>query len=238
MEHHVDHTQKRFLIGFVILAAGLALLLRNFGILDYELKRYILRWEVILIALGFVFIFSHDNKGPGIVPLFVGGAFYLSDFFDFHFNFWQLFLPALLILAGILILFRHRIDTSAHCEKKNILDNEDMIDEVNVFGGGDRNIVSQNFQGGRILAIFGGSNFNLIRAKMAPGKNYIEVLAIFGGMKLIVPEDWNVRINVVSIFGGFSDKHRIRPIESPENNDTELILKGFVLFGGGEIKSF
>lgn len=235
MEH--NHAQKRFLIGFVILAAGLALLLRNFGILDYELKRYILRWEVILIALGFVFILSHDNKGPGIVLLFVGGAFYLSDFFDFHFNFWQVFLPALLILAGILILFRQKLEITGDSEKKNI-DSEDFIDEVNVFGGGDRNIVSQNFQGGKILAIFGGSNFNLMRAKLAPGKNYLEVLAIFGGMKLIVPEDWNVRINVVSIFGGFSDKHRIRPIESLEQSDTELVLKGFVLFGGGEIKSF
>lgn len=231
-----SQAQKRFLIGFIILAAGIAILLRNFGILDYEIRRYILRWEVILIALGFVFVLSHDNKGPGIVLLFVGGAFYLSDFFDFHFNFWQAFFPALLILAGILILFRHRLETP-HCEKKN-MDSEDLIDEVNIFGGGDRNVVSQNFQGGRILAIFGGSNFNLMRAKLAPGKNYIEVLAIFGGMKLVVPEDWNVRINVVSIFGGFSDKHRIKPLETSDHNDTELILKGFVLFGGGEIKSF
>lgn len=237
MEHHVDHSQKRFLIGFVILAAGMALLLKNFGILDYQITRYLWRWEVILIALGTIFILSHDNKGPGIIMLFVGGAFYLSDFFDFHFNFWQLFVPALLILAGILILFRHRLEAPGHGEKKN-LDTEDVIDEVNVFGGGDRNIVSQNFQGGKILAIFGGSNFNMMRAKLAPGKNYIEVLAIFGGMKLIVPEDWNVRINVISIFGGFSDKHRIRPLESSEHDGTELILKGFVLFGGGEIKSF
>lgn len=232
-----DHTQKRFLIGFVILAAGLALLLRNFGILDYELKRYILRWEVILIALGFVFLLSHDSKGPGIVLLFVGGAFYLSDFLNFHFNFWQVFLPGLLILGGILILFRQKIDASHHCEKKNT-DSDDIIDEINVFGGGDRTIVSQNFQGGRILAIFGGSNFNLTRAKLAPGKNYIEVLAIFGGMKLIVPENWTVRINIVPIFGGFSDKHRIRPIDPLENSDTELVLKGFVLFGGGEIQSY
>ena len=130
MEHHVDHTQKRFLIGFVILAAGMALLLKNFGILDYQITRYLWRWEVILIALGIVFILSHDNKGPGIILIFIGGAFYLSDFFDFHFNFWQLFLPALLILAGILILFRHRIDYS-DSEKKN-LDNEDIIDELNL----------------------------------------------------------------------------------------------------------
>lgn len=237
MEQTHHHNQKRFLIGFVLLAAGLAFLLRNFGILDYEISRYIFRWEVVLIALGAIFILTHENKGPGIILLFVGGGFYLSDFVDFSFNFHQVFWPALLILFGFLIIFKRNLDPD-NCDKKKIIgDDENLIDEVNVFGGGDRTIISQNFKGGKILAIFGGSNFNLARAKLAPGKNYIEVLAIFGGMKLIVPEDWNIRITAVSIFGGFSDKHRIQPHDAA-NSDSELIIKGFVIFGGGEIKSY
>ena len=230
-----NQTQKRFLIGFVILAAGLAILLGNLGILDYEIKRYLLRWEVILIGLGFIFLLSHDNKGPGILLLLIGGAIYIRDFFNLDFNFWQIFWPALLILAGLLIIFRRRFDSQ--CEKKNLND-DDIIDEVAVFGGGEKTLLTQNFQGGKILAIFGGSNFNLNRARLAPGKNYIDVLAIFGGMKLIVPEDWNIKIRVISIFGGFSDKHRIHVSDDQSKPESELIIKGFVLFGGGEIKSF
>jgi predicted membrane protein len=220
----------------VILAAGMAFLLKNFGILDYELSRYILRWEVILITLGSVFVLTHENKGPGIIMLFIGGGFYLTSFVDFKINFYQIFWPALLILVGFMIIFRRKCEIENWDEKKNTSD-EDIIDEVNVFGGGDRTVISQNFRGGKILAIFGGSNFNMARAKLAPGKNYIEVLAIFGGMKLIVPEDWNIRINAVSIFGGFSDKHRIQP-HAASASDSELIIKGFVIFGGGEIKSY
>jgi predicted membrane protein len=232
MEH--NQTQKRFLIGLVILALGTGLLLSNLGILNYEIKRYILRWEMILIALGLIFIVSQDSKVPGIILLIIGGFLYSRDFINLNFNFWQIFWPIMLILAGVLILFRKRIDAPSW-EKKSV-DTEDLIDEIAVFGGADKTIMSQNFKGGKILAIFGGSSFNMARAKLAPGKNYIEVLAIFGGMKLIVPEDWNIKISAVSIFGGFTDKHRIQSYSG--NPESELVIKGIVIFGGGEIRSF
>jgi len=231
-----NHPQKRFLVGFIVLIAGMALLLGNLGILNYELKHYLFRWEVVLIVVGFILILSHEHKGPGIILLLVGGTLYLRDFIDFDFDFWQVFFPGLLILAGVMILFKRKF-TPPHIEKKNMSD-EDVIDEFAFFGGGERTVVSQNFKGGKIFAVFGGSNFNLTRSKLAPGRNYIEVFAVFGGMKLIVPEDWDIRINTVSIFGGFSDKHRIHPRNDNNDTETELIIKGLVIFGGGEIKSY
>jgi predicted membrane protein len=234
MEH--QHTEKRIIIGALIILAGLALLLSNLGFISYELKRYVFRWEMILIVIGVIFVMSHDKKGPGIILLIIGGAFYIRDFFELSFSYWQILWPAVLILAGILILLRHRKDPT-HYQKKNVSD-DDIIDEIAIFGGGDRTIVSQNFSGGKILAIFGGSNFNLTRAKLAPGVNSIEIMAVFGGMKMIVPEGWNIKIKVVSLFGGFSDKHRINPQTTSDSPGSELIIEGFVIFGGGEIKSY
>jgi len=231
-----NSTQKRFLIGILVLGVGTLLLLSNLGILNYEIKHYLFRWEVILIAIGFIMLLSHEGKGPGVILLLVGGTLYLRDFFHFDFNFWQVFFPAMLILAGVMILFKRRFHPP-DCEKKNMSD-EDMIDEFAFFGGGERTVVSQNFKGGKIFAMFGGSNFNLSRAKLAPGTNYIEVFAMFGGMKLIVPEDWDIKVKTQAIFGGFSDTHRIHPQYKDEENKAELIIKGMVLFGGGEIKSY
>jgi predicted membrane protein len=77
----------------------------------------------------------------------------------------------------------------------------------------------------------------MLKARLSPGSNYIDVFCIFGGMKLIVPEDWNVKIRVMSIFGGFSDKHRILSTGTSAAQDTQLIIKGIVIFGGGEITS-
>ncbi len=230
------HTQRRLLIGLLILAVGMAVLLSNVGILDFEIRKYILRWEAIPIVLGLIFLLSHEHKGPGIVLLLVGGALYMRDFFDLRFNFWQVFWPGLLIIIGLMIILRRKFEPS-HPEKKST-DNEDIIDEVAIFGGGEKTLISQNFQGGKVLAVFGGSKFNLSRARLAPGRNYIEILAVFGGMELIVPEDWDIKISVVPIFGGFSDKHRRLARTEESNQESELIIKGYVIFGGGEIKSY
>jgi predicted membrane protein len=230
-----NQTQKRIAVGVVILLAGLTILLSNLGFLAFEIKRYLITWQMFLIIPGFIFIFTREKRGTGIILLMLGIAFYLRDIYDLNFSFWQIFIPCLLILAGVLILFKHKIGCVDY-QKKNVSE-DDIIDEVNIFGGGDRTIVSQNFSGGKILAIFGGSNFNMSRAKLAPGQNVIDVMAVFGGMKLIVPEDWKIKINVISIFGGFSDKHTpVSNSNAPSNN--ELIIKGFVMFGGGEIKSY
>lgn len=41
------------------------------------------------------------------------------------------------------------------------------------------------------------------QAKMAKGKVYIDYFAMFGGTKLFVPGDWDVKVEVSSIFGDF-----------------------------------
>lgn len=236
-------TQRRLLIGFFILAVGAVILMSNLEILDFRIEKYLLRWEMILIGLGMIFLFSGDKKGPGLVLLVLGGAFYLdflSDKLDFKFHFWDYFWPLLFILAGVLIIFHRKIG-HPHCQRKTREDtytDDDIIDEVSVFGGNEKTVFTQNFKGGKILAVFGGSTFNMLRARMAPGTNVIDVTAVFGGMKLVVPEDWHIKIDVVSIFGGFTDKHRLRPNEKNEKPESELVIKGVVLFGGGEIKSF
>jgi predicted membrane protein len=199
-------------------------------------KEYFYHWELILVAVGLIGLFSHERKGKGLFFLLVGGALYLRHYIDISFNFWQLFWPALLMLAGSLIIFRRKLECP-HNNKEIIVD-ENVLDELAVFGGSDRTINAQQFKGGKITTIFGGVNLNLKKAKMAPGNNFIDLFAIFGGMKLIVPDEWNIKISVVSIFGGLSDKHRIQTVDTDESNKSQLIIKGFVLFGGGEIRSY
>jgi len=230
------HYDRRLWLGAGIVLLGLLFLANNFGILDYEIRRYIFRWEVILIFLGIVFLAGHRNRITGIILLVIGSVFYLRDFLHYSFNFWQIFWPVILILAGLLIIFRHRLERGRG--KNNILNGEHIIDEMAFFGGGDRVVTSQEFQGGKVTTIFGGLNYNMLKAKLAPGENYLDVFCLFGGMKLVVPEGWTVKIRVVSLFGGFSDKHRFKLPESNSEQGSQLVIKGTVIFGGGEIKSY
>ena len=60
------------------------------------------------------------------------------------------------------------------------------------------------------------------------------VVQIFGGAKFLVPANWVVKSEAVAILGGVDDK---RNVAQPEPGK-QLVLKGFVMFGGIEIKSY
>jgi hypothetical protein len=59
---------------------------------------------------------------------------------------------------------------------------------------------------------------------------------IFGGAEIIIPANWQVKSEIVSIFGGMED-NRYQRI-SDDGPEKVLILKGTCVFGGVEIKSY
>jgi len=187
--------------------------------------------------LGIVMFFGRRKRTGGMILFFIGALLYSREFFYLNFTFWQIFWPALLIFAGVMIIFRQRFDRPDWHSHNTVAD-DSMIDEMAVFGGGDRVVTSQSFKGGKVTTVFGGLNFNMLKAKMAPGQNVVDVFCLFGGMKLIVPEGWNVKIRVMSLFGGFSDKQRYRSAGINTEEEGQLIITGTCIFGGGEIKSY
>jgi len=59
---------------------------------------------------------------------------------------------------------------------------------------------------------------------------------VFGGIKIIVPANWEIQTDVNTIFGGVEDK---RPYQSIVTNpDKILVIKGSVTFGGIEIQNY
>jgi predicted membrane protein len=103
-----------------------------------------------------------------------------------------------------------------------------------VFNSIHRVIISDNFRGGNITTLFGGTKLDLTQAKLAPGENVLELTTLFGGANIRVPQNWRVILNVTSIFGGFDDK-RFGHYNNEETSEGILIIKGVTLFGGGEL---
>lgn len=112
---------------------------------------------------------------------------------------------------------------------------DDQIECTAIFGGVKRNVVSKNFKGGEIVAIFGGAEVDLTHADFN-GIVKLEATNILGGTKLIVPPTWDVQSEMVAIFGGVEDKRRIYP--EMINRNKRLILMGTAFMGGLEVKSY
>jgi predicted membrane protein len=228
--------QGRTILGIILVLIGLLMIARSLNIFPYEITRDLFSWPMILIVLGVIFLISRPGSTSGWVLLIIGGVFMLERVADVSDYLDDLFWPVIFIGIGLLILVKSltgfRRKNYAYTSGSDV----DYIDEVAILGGSDRKITSQGFKGGQITSIFGGSQINLVSAHLAKGDNIVDVFSLFGGSTLIVPRNWNVKVEVTSILGGFSDKRAV--MESSENPDEgTLIIKGLVLFGGGEIKN-
>ena len=95
--------------------------------------------------------------------------------------------------------------------------------------------MSKNFQGGKVTAAFGGADIDLTQVDFN-GVITIQIDIIFGGVKMIIPPHWDLRTEVTNIAAGLEDKRYFR--ENGVDPSKVIILKGTILFGGLEIKSF
>jgi predicted membrane protein len=228
---------KRIVIGLVLITLAGLLFADNFNILPWNWEQYVFNWQMILIVIGLISLAKNESRTTGIILIAIGGFFLAARFLEFPFGVRHLFWPTILAAIGVLILVHRKGHHNHHTFSGSSIENsDDYIDDVAIFGGSEQKVKSRNFKGGRLTNIFGGSSFDMLDAQLAPGRNIFDVFCVFGGSKFIIPADWKVRVEVTAIFGGFADKRK--SISTSETSfDRELVIKGLVLFGGGEIKN-
>lgn len=231
---------NKALFGALIVVIGLALLVKKLGILPYF--DFHLTWPVILIIIGFFIGLKNGFRNSAPFILIAIGVFNLVPAFSFNIggrmvDSEDLAIPSLLILGGLIIIFKPR--KKKHCipggNREIVSDN--AIHTNIVFGGRKEIITSKDFKGGKVTAVFGGCEINLLQADSPDTEIVLDIRATFGGCEIIVPSHWDVRNEIEPVFGSVEDQRTIRTQETNEGRKT-LILQGSCIFGGIEIKSF
>lgn len=236
--------------GVFILLIGLAALIK---VSVPDLPYWLFNWKTFLIALGLFIGLKHSFKGSAwIILMLVGGVFLFRDFYP-ELPIRQYIWPSILVVVGALMILRPKRSpwecsdnkkksnkNSAGIEEATVIDEsknhkEDYLDSTCIFSGSKKIIITKNFKGGDIVTIFGGTELDFSQADMTKPVG-LEITTIFGGTKLIIPSDWEIKSEAVMIFGGIEDKRRMQTITGEPTKT--LILKGTVLFGGIEIKSY
>ncbi len=233
-EHH-HLTNNRVIIGILLVLAGLFLVIRNTGIFPDFIDHVVFSWPMLLVAIGLIMTLGASEKTAGVIVMAVGGFFMIPLLFRETFHMYNMFWPSIFIIIGVIFIVTRRRGWNSVASKGMIGD--DYVDYVNVFSGGERQIVSQNFQGGKVSAVFGGMELDLTKAKLAPGRVELEIACVFGGATIIVPDTWFVTIEVTPVLGGFSDSRKLVPGRTVDSV-SQLVIRGAVVFGGGEVKSY
>ena len=227
--HNHDHNHfsgNRAVIGVILVIAGLFLIIRNTGFFPNFLDDIIFSWPMLLVAVGLVItVGSSGGRTSGVIVMAVGAFFLIPIIFRETFHVYNMFWPSIFIIVGIIFIFARRQSWGGISSTTQTGD--DFVDYVNIFSGGERQIVSENFRGGKITAIFGGNELDLTKAKLASGTNVLEIACVFGGTTIIVPDDWYVKIEVTPILGGFGDSRKLLPGRT-FSPDRMLIIKGAV----------
>ena len=220
--------------GLLVIVIGFMILLHQFRMIPEQFDSIIISWQMFLIVFGVYNLFFTQSRVFGYILIAVGGFFIIPEIFTLPYDFKRNFWPIILILVGLFIIFRHgfgKRESLALQEDETV---SEYIDEFNVFSGSEKKISMKNFKGGKITSIFGGSEIDLLDAELSSETNVIELFYLFGGSSIKVPNDWIVINKVTAILGGFSDKRHVSTPAEPDPKKT-LILRGFVMFGGGEV---
>lgn len=235
MEENTNKIDKRVLLGGLLIGLGGIFFLNSLDIFDFNFGRVIFSWPFFFIVIGIYLTLNSSRKMLGSIITGVGFVFIIERIFPSIDYDGSVILAIFLIAIGSYIILNQKKKTEDFNDLGQI--NKDIIDDVSIFGGGTRIVSSENFKGGNVTAVFGGSEIILKGCKLAEGTNSIDILAVFGGTTIVVPSDWNVVNNVTSIFGGFSNKSVKDPSSAVDLSKT-LIIKGLVVFGGGELKTY
>ncbi|MGY2002654.1 DUF1707 SHOCT-like domain-containing protein [Blastococcus sp. SYSU DS1024] len=100
---------------------------------------------------------------------------------------------------------------------------------VGIFGGTERRGRWRPAPRQTVLALFGGVELDLREAELPPDLLDLRAWAVFGGVKIIMPEGMRVEtIGGFSLFGGSSAK----PSAAPTSDLPVLRLNAIALFGG------
>ncbi len=219
----------RFAFGLLLIVVGVLYTFDTLGWL--EVDHLFDFWPLVIVAAGlgkFFWPASRAGRATGFVLAAIGLWMQLTllDVLPYGtFEFW----PLLLVLLGGYLVWQGLVSTQGESE------GGDTASAVAVMGGVTRRSSSADFRGGDFFALMGGCEVDLRDARISNGPAVIDAFAFWGGIEIRVPDDWTVVVKVVSLLGDWSDGSRKNAdAEGPEQR---LVVKGFAIMGGVEIKN-
>ena len=238
-DHEWDST-RRLIPAAVLVVIGALFLLRNFHVIHIDPFEL---WPGILIVVGAFKLVDAPHTGNytgGAILVGIGGLLLAGNLNLLPIDsIWQLW-PLGLIALGILLLlervtwreqitdrWRGRFDSATSNAPGD-------LNLTAVFSGGKRKIVTDDFRGGVISAVFGGYELDLRNAAIKGESATIKIDAVFGGVEMKIPESWSAVVQGSGVFGGFSDETR-HPAMTP--GAKRLIIVGAAIFGGVVVKN-
>lgn len=215
--------------GLVFIIIGVILSLNVLDIFTFNIffKGW---WTLFIIIPSFIALFKRGHTLSNLFFLLLGVGLLLSCQGIIEFSILRkLFFPTILIFVGIHIIYCSAV--TGEIKKEMALINKSDKELYNCFSNSESNYDGEKFEGCNIDTIFGAFTLNLQNAKISSDV-YIKETSVFGKTTIFMPENVNVKVTSVNIFGATEDN---RPNISNDHKYT-IYVNASNVFGGLEIK--
>jgi cell wall-active antibiotic response 4TMS protein YvqF len=214
----------RLWIGLVLLSLGVLGILDAIGVLESSesIGRW---WPVAVIGAGVMIAIASKRLTLPSTFLIAIGFVLLADQMDWTDQ--DILGPALLVVIGGALLVG--ATTMRRARSGRLTPGEGPMA---LFGGSEVKERSQHFSHSEATALFGGAVLDLREAHIDKDAS-VDATAIFGGVDVLVPKGWRVKVHGLPIFGGYEDKtegNGSLPVDAPT-----LDVRATAIFGGVDV---
>jgi len=232
---------NRIIMGVAFIAAGVIMVSHNAGAISNYWYNIFISWQMLLILIGIMQLVARRYTSA-VLLILIGGFFILPIIGNFNASLFQLNWPNILILIGVIILFhlfKPRKKEAQHCyntkESFGTSTSENGFVKINdVFTSSKLIVLDPIFKGAQIRCSFAGTILDLRRTKLEDKETYIEIDCDFGGINILVPENWKIKTQMNTFVGSCDDK-RFTDMTVIDAEHT-LFIRGKLSFGGIELR--
>ena len=178
-------------------------------------------WPAVVVMIGLVKLADPTRRVIGVILTVVGASLlaYTAGWLRFTiFDFW----PLLVILVGATIVIRalgFRLPSPSNADSDQVwaVLSQRKVRET-----------ARDYNGGGVFAFMGGCELDLTQADIIHSPAIIDTFAMWGGIEIYVPENWEVVGEVIPFMAGLNTA-----AGTPERR---LIVRGATVMGGIEVK--
>jgi predicted membrane protein len=240
-EYNLNNVPPRSKVNFTFLAAGIGMMILGILIALDQLAsfslpwlgvRAIALWPLVIVAVGMVKIVESRLRSVGGWVLFAIGILLFARSVWGRVSIGDIIWPCILVAVGVFIVF-HAVQRHRRVPSR-LNKSGDFARGTAILSAYTHKPNGGIFDGGEITAIFGGFEIDLRQATMKNEAAKIDIFVLFGGGEILVPDGWEVSVQVSAVAGGVNDRTLNLPTAAGKR--PKLLVTGTVMLGGIEVK--
>ena len=221
---------RRIIWGLILVAAAIVLALNAFNLINFNVF-FDGWWTLFIIVPSLAALIQWRNVESALFGLALGVLWLLSAQGIINGDLvWKLLLPLAIACIGLKMIFSS-LKTGKRRHKINRIkaDLKNSQKGVAVFCGTEMNFDGAVFDGAHLVTVFGGIDCDL-RGAIIEKDCVINVVCVFGGVDLIVPDNVKVVSNIPTFFGG------TEILKKNKSAEHTIYIDGVCLFGGVDVE--